>query len=90
MRLRALKHQPKFAGYYVKVVIVEVVIVKLGKHQITIKCLRIATASHTASHMLSYMSQTSGLGYNHPGYDHLNVALIWIFGRGGCSGRAVQ
>ena len=63
------------SGYYVKVVIVEVVIVNLGKHQLPMKCLRLAATSHTANHMFFKHASKKRLGYNHPGYDHLCVVL---------------
>ena len=64
------------AGYYLKAVTVEVVIVNLGKRQLPMKCLRLAATSHTANHRFSKHASNKRLGYNHPGYDHLCVVLI--------------
>ena len=58
------------------IVIVEMVIVKLGKHQLPIECLRLAATSHTASRVLLKHVSKRRLGYNHPGYDHPSVVLI--------------
>ena len=71
-------HNPAFPheiGYYVKVVIVEVVIANLGKHQLPMKCLGLAATGHTANHMFFKHASKKCLGYNHPGYDHLCVVL---------------
>ena len=65
--------------YYAEVVTVEVVIVKLDKHQLPIKGLRLATTCHTANHMCFCDFLKQHLGYNHPGDDHLCAALIiWL------------
>ena len=40
-----------YLGYYGKVIMVQVVIVKLSEHQLPIKCLRLASTSHTANRM---------------------------------------
>ena len=61
--------------YYVKVVIVEVVIAKLGKHQLPMKDLQLATTTHTASHMFFGHVSKKRLGCDHPGYYHLHVVL---------------
>ena len=60
--------------------IVEVVIVKLGKPQSRIECLRLATTSHIADHMFFKHASKRRLGCHHPGHDRLCAAprvAVW-------------
>ena len=58
-------------GYYVEMVVVEVVITKLGEHQLPIRCLRLATTSHASDRMYFKHISKRSLSHSHPEYDHL-------------------
>ena len=50
-------------------------IYKLGKHQLPIKGLRLATTCHTATHVFVSNFLKQRLGYNHPCYNRLYAVL---------------
>ena len=55
-------------------------IVELGKHQLPMKCLRLATTSHAEDHTLFECISKKLLGHNRRGYDHLYVVPNWVSG----------
>ena len=61
-------------GYYVEVVVVDMIVVKLGKHQLPIKRLRLETTSQ-ASVFRTCLKQVPWLQPPQLYYDHLYVAL---------------